>query len=200
MNVAIIPARGGSKRIPNKNINNFNGKPIISWSIKCAFKTKLFDRIIVSTDNQEIAKTAKQYGAEVPFIRPKNLSNDSVGIIEVISHATRWMLKNGIEPKYICCLLATAPLMQPQDIYMAYKKLINEKRTYVFAASTFPSSIYRSLFFDKTEGNLRICFPGKFKKNINNFTEVFYDVGQFYWGKKETWLQKKMFLAPIRQL
>ena len=98
---------------------------------------------------------------------------------------------NGIEPKYICCLLATAPLMQPQDIYMAYKKLINEKRTYVFAASTFPSSIYRSLFFDKTEGNLRICFPGKFKKNINNFTEVFYDVGQFYWGKKETWLQKK---------
>ena len=100
MNVAIIPARGGSKRIPNKNINNFNGKPIISWSIKCAFKTKLFDRIIVSTDNQEIAKTAKQYGAEVPFIRPKNLSNDSVGIIEVISHATRWMLKNGIEPKY----------------------------------------------------------------------------------------------------
>ena len=192
MNIAVIPARGGSKRIPNKNIKNFNGKPIIFWSIKCALKTKLFDRVIVSTDDRKIAKLAKKYGAEVPFIRPTKLAKNSVNIVDVVSHATSWALKKGIQAKYICCIFPTAPLMRKEDICLGYKKLIKKKknRMYVFSATTFPSSIYRSFFFNNKK-NLKIRFPNKFGKKLNKYSDFFYDAGQFYWGRKEAWLKKK---------
>jgi len=190
MNIAIIPARGNSRRIPNKNIKKFNGKPIIFWSIKCALKTKLFDKIIVSTDDKKIAKLSKKYGAEVPFMRPESLAKDTVGVIDVVSHATSWILKKGIEAKYICCIFATSPLMKHKDICLGYKKLMKKKWTYVFSATTFPSSVYGSFFFNKNR-SLKMCFPNKLRKKIGKHSDLFYDAGQFYWGEKEAWLKKK---------
>jgi len=197
MNIAIIPARGGSKRIPKKNIKKFNGKPIIAWSIKCAKEAKIFNKIIVSTDDKKIAKIAKNFGAEVPFIRSSRFSKNSVGIIEVVSDAIKWLLKSNVKVKNVCCIFPTAPLMKPQDIRLAYKKLIKNNFQYVFSTTTFPSSIYKSLSFSKKNTNLKICFPQKFKKKTNENSLFFYDAGQFYWGKKDTWKKKKKIFSSL---
>ena len=195
MNIAIIPARGGSKRIPGKNIKIFNGKPIISWSIKCAKKTKIFDQIIVSTDDKKIAKVARKFGAKVPFIRSRSLAKDSVGITEVVCDATKRIIKRGIKVKYVCCIFPTSPLMRPKDILLGYKKIIKNKYAYVFSATSFPSSIYRSFSLDKKRNKLRVSFPQKFERKINENSKFFYDAGQFYWGKKESWIKKKRIFS-----
>ena len=191
MNIAIIPARGGSRRIPRKNIKKFNGKPIIYWSIKCALQTKLFDQVIVSTDDKEIAKISQKFGAKVPFMRSSSLSKNSVGIIEVVSEVTKWILKNETNVKYICCIFPTSPLMKAKDVRLGYKKIVKNKFSYVFSATSYPSSIYRSFLLDKNNKNLKVYFKNKFKKKINENLEFFYDAGQFYWGKKEAWIKKK---------
>ena len=112
MNVAIIPARGGSKRIPRKNVKPFCGKPIIAWSIEAAKESRLFDHVVVSTDDGEISDTARQWGAEVPFVRPAELSDDHTGTIEVIAHATNWAVKQGWPLSVVCCIYPTAPFIQ----------------------------------------------------------------------------------------
>jgi pseudaminic acid cytidylyltransferase len=116
MNLAIIPARGGSKRIPRKNIRDFCGKPMIAWSIEAAQESGLFEHIIVSTDDSEIADVARFYGAEVPFMRPAELADDHTGTTEVIAHATQWMLERQWPVQTVCCLYATAPFVQAEDI------------------------------------------------------------------------------------
>jgi N-acylneuraminate cytidylyltransferase len=116
MNVAIIPARGGSKRIPRKNIRDFCGKPIIAYSIEAAKKSNCFDHIIVSTDDEEIARVARDWGAEVPFMRPAELSDDYTGTIPVIAHAVNWISENIGEVKYACCIYATAPFLSSEDL------------------------------------------------------------------------------------
>ena len=120
MNVALIPARGGSKRIPGKNIKFFCGKPIIAYSIETAISSELFDKVIVSTDDKEIAETAKEYGAEVPFIRPAKLSDDYSGTSEVIGHGINCIMDQGWEVNSVCCIYATAPLMEKNDLIKAY--------------------------------------------------------------------------------
>jgi len=127
MRLAIIPARGGSKRISRKNILPFGGKPMIAWSIEAAHKSKCFDRIIVSTDDAEISMVSKLYGAEVPFIRPPELSDDHVGTIPVIKHAIEWMNKNLIETSEVCCIYATAPFIESNDIKNGLDQLVVSK-------------------------------------------------------------------------
>ena len=117
MNLCVIPARGGSKRIKHKNIKMFNGKPIIAYSIEAALKSKCFSKVIVSTDDNEIAEVAEKFGAYVPFVRPSNLSNDFAGTITVVKHAINWMEKNNNKFDNVCCLYATAPFIRP-DIYL----------------------------------------------------------------------------------
>ena len=111
MNIAIIPARGGSKRLPRKNIKEFNGKPLIAWSIIVALNSKIFDKVIVSTDDEEIAEISKRYGAEVPFIRPKSLSGDFAPTRDVVLHLIDWFNQKQILVKSICCIYATAPFI-----------------------------------------------------------------------------------------
>ncbi|MFN5303433.1 MAG: cytidylyltransferase domain-containing protein, partial [Pseudanabaena sp.] len=123
MNVAVIPARGGSKRIPRKNIKNFLGKPMIAWAIETVIASKLFDQIIVSTDDPEIAEIARNYGAEVPFFRPAALSNDYAGTTEVIAHATQWLIEQGLSISVVCCIYATAPFVQVQDLIKGLQAL-----------------------------------------------------------------------------
>lgn len=132
MRVAVIPARGGSKRIPRKNIKSFCGKPMIAWSIEAAKSSGLFDRIIVSTDDVEIAEVARQWGAEVPFMRPEELSNDHAGTTPVIAHATQWALDQGLEVTAVCCLYATAPFVQTEDIKRGWDALNSGDWDYAF--------------------------------------------------------------------
>ncbi|MFA5583872.1 MAG: pseudaminic acid cytidylyltransferase, partial [Bacteriovoracaceae bacterium] len=137
MNLCVIPARGGSKRIPRKNIKDFCGKPMIAWSIEAALDSGLFDKVIVSTDDAEIAEVAKKYGAEVPFIRPAELSNDFTGTVPVIKHAIQTLSQSGLKFENVCCIYATAPFIQIQDLKIGYQKLLEKDVLFSFAATEF---------------------------------------------------------------
>ncbi len=127
MIIAVIPARGGSKRIPRKNIKLFSGKPMIAWSIKAAQKAEIFDNIIVSTDDEEIAEIALKYGATVPFLRPANLSDDYTGTNAVVKHAIKYLNNSKKNVKYACCIYATAPFIRPYYIKHGFDKMIDKK-------------------------------------------------------------------------
>ena len=144
MIIAIIPARGGSKRIPRKNIKFFAGKPIIAWAIEIALKSKLFDKVFVSTDDDEIATISRKYGAETPFIRPKDLSDDYTATVEVIAHAVNWSLSKKLNLKQICCIYPTSPFMDSIDLKKAQDLLIQKQCSYVFTATEYSSTIFRS--------------------------------------------------------
>ena len=175
--IAIIPARAGSKRIPNKNIRNFEGKPIIAYSIEKAINSKIFDRIIVSTDNEKIASISKEYGVEVPFLRPKNISNDDATLMEVQEHALKMLnLDNG----YICMILATAPLLQNKFLIEGYDKIKNTKYLHSFSACTMPFPFQRT-FMINDSGTCEMFFPENFTKKSQDFPEAYQDAGQFYW-------------------
>lgn len=193
MNVAIIPARGGSKRIPRKNIKDFCGKPMIAWSIEAAIKSGCFDRVIVSTDDEEIGQVALAYGAEVPFSRPVSLSDDHCATVPVIQHAVRWLLHNNEKAVNICCIYATAPFVQVGDLRKGYAALIKEGCDYAFSVTSFPFPIQRALYQTK---NKRVAMfePENANVRSQDLTEAYHDAGQFYWGTSDAWLNgKKIF-------
>lgn len=189
MHIVIIPARGGSKRIPKKNIKNFYGKPIIAWSILTAIKSKLFDKIIVSTDNKKIAELSKHYGAEIPFIRDKSLSDDVTGLDSVIQNALKILLKKGWIIDSVCCILPTSPFTKIDDLIAAKKIIQRDNIDYVFAATNFNYTIYRSFIIKKNK--IKINYPKKLHRRSQDFEEVYHDAGQFYWGCAKSWLKKK---------
>jgi N-acylneuraminate cytidylyltransferase len=187
MNIAIIPARGGSKRIPKKNIKDFHGKPIIAYSIERAIHSKLFDKVIVSTDTDEIAEIALKYGAEVPFIRPKKLSDDYTGTHDVVGHAVRWLENNGNKIDYVCCLYATAPLIQIKDIVKGFNLIRSGKWDSVIAATNFSYPIFRS--FEKLpNGGLKMLFPEHYDSRSQDLPMAYHDAGQFYWASPQVWM------------
>ncbi len=188
MKIAIIPARGGSKRIPRKNIKEFCGKPMIAWSIEAAKVSGLFDHIIVSTDDIEIAEVAKQWGAEVPFMRPTELSNDYAGITEVISHATQWALDQGFDLKAVCCIYATAPFIQIDDLKRGLDALESSDWAYAFAVTDFASPIFRSFKQTSDEG-IEMFFPEYFTTRSQDLPVALHDAGQFCWGRSDAWIE-----------
>ena len=191
MNVAVIPARGGSKRIPGKNIRSFCGKPIIAYSIEAALQSGLFASVIVSTDDEAIAQTARQYGATVPFMRPAELSDDMTGTTPVFRHAVQWCLDNGQEVKAACCLYATAPFTAPQDIQEGFSAL--ETAPAAFSVTTFPYPIYRGL----TRGDdatVSLIWPEHRLTRSQDLPEAYHDCGQFYWAVTEFLLADKDFM------
>lgn len=189
MNVCIIPARGGSKRILKKNIKSFCGKPIIGWSIEAAIASKCFDKIIVSTDDNKIAKIAKKYGAEIPFVRPKSLSDDRTPTAKVISHAIKWLKNNYEKPLHVCCIYPTAPFINSRDLRKGLKIIKKKNSNYVFGVTNFAYPIQRS-FKIKKDKTLKMLFPKYYKHRSQDLDEVFHDAGQFYWGKTSAWLNK----------
>jgi pseudaminic acid cytidylyltransferase len=193
MNIAIIPARGGSKRIPKKNIKHFLGKPIISYPIKQAIKSKLFDRVFVSTDDQEIAKISESYGAEIPFIRSDKLSDDFTPVTKVMSDAIKWMNKNNLYSENICCILPTTPCISAKDLINGFQKLTdkNKKWSYVFTASKNKISYFRSFKLNEDK-SVKMIFPQKYNSRTQELADTYYDAGQFYWGKNEAWLSEQM--------
>jgi N-acylneuraminate cytidylyltransferase len=194
MRLCIIPARGGSKRIKKKNIKFFCGKPIIAWSIELAIASKFFDKIIVSTDDLEIASIAKNYGAEIPFLRPKNLSDDSTIITKVISHAIKWQIKNDKRPFYVCCIFPTAPFIEINDLKDGFNILKNSGYEYSFAATNYAYPIQRSFKINKNN-QLDIFYPKYVNTRSQDLKKTFHDAGQFYWGLTDAWLKNKPIIS-----
>jgi N-acylneuraminate cytidylyltransferase len=194
MKIAIIPARGGSKRIPHKNIKPFYGKPMIAWSIEAAKASELFERIIVSTDNAEIAEVAKHWGAEVPFIRPEELSNDYTGTTPVIAHAIQWLLEQGEPVSAVCCIYATAPFIQVNDLIQGWEQLNSGNWDYTFSATDFAAPIFRSFNQTKT-GGVEMFFPEHFATRSQDLPNALHDAGQFYWGLPKAWLEGKIIFS-----
>lgn len=190
MKIAVIPARGGSKRIPRKNIKLFCGKPMIAWSIEAAKASGLFDRIIVSTDDIEIAEVAKEWGAAVPFMRPVELSDDYTGTTPVIAHATQWAVDQGLDVAAVCCICATAPFIRVDDLARGWETLNTGSWDYAFAATDFAAPIFRS-FEQTAEGGIQMFFPENFSKRSQDLPTALHDAGQFYWGRPAAWLEGK---------
>ena len=178
--VAIIPARGGSKRIPRKNIKDFHGKPLIAYSIEVALKSELFDKVIVSTDNEEIAKIAKNYGAEIPFIRPKELSDDFTGTGAVVNHAIEYLKQNGEEFDFICTIYATAPFLDEKYLIRGFEKLKNSNAKNAFSCTSMPFPIQRTFKITDDE-RCEMFWPENFSKRSQDLEEAYQDAGQFYW-------------------
>ncbi|MBU1196537.1 MAG: pseudaminic acid cytidylyltransferase [Proteobacteria bacterium] len=188
--LAIIPARGGSKRIPGKNIRLFCGKPIIAYSILAAQKANIFDRIIVSTDDEKIANTAMEWGAQVPFKRPQNLADDYTTTIDVIKHAIQWCNDNNEHYDYTCCIYATAPFIRDQDLKKGYELLVNSPNNFAFPVTGFASSIFRALKLTK-ENQMKMFWPEHIDTRTQDLPEAYHDVGQFYWGKTNAFLKSR---------
>lgn len=188
MRIAVIPARGGSKRIPRKNIKLFCGKPMIAWSIEAAKSSGLFEHIIVSTDDAEIAEVSRQWGAEVPFIRPEELSNDHAGTTPVIAHATRWALDHGFDVSAVCCIYATAPLIQVDDLKRGFEALESGDWAYAFTVTDFAAPIFRS-FKQTADGGIEMFFPEHFSTRSQDLPTALHDAGQFYWGRPDAWMK-----------
>jgi len=184
MNICVVPARGGSKRIPRKNIKVFNGKPIIAYSIEAALESNCFDQVIVSTDDNKIAEVAKTYGAKVPFIRPAALSNDYAGTIPVIKHTIEWLENHNNTIDNVCCLYATAPFIQSQTIFKAFQQLQESKADYCFSATSFTFPIQRAIRITRDD-KVEMFYPEYFNVRSQDLEEAYHDAGQFYWGKAQ---------------
>ena len=201
MRLAVIPARGGSKRIPRKNIKSFGGLPMIAWSIRAAVESKCFDRIIVSTDDQEIAEVAKAHGAEAPFVRPVELSDDYTGTIPVIAHAIEWHRQHGHSPTEVCCIYATAPFVRALDLQRGLEVLESTGADYAFSVTSFAFPIQRAVRITP-EQRLEMFAPEHFKTRSQDLEEAWHDAGQFYWGRAQVWVSGKPLFsrdaAPVK--
>ena len=200
MRLAVIPARGGSKRIPRKNIKPFGGRPMIAWTIRAALESDLFDRIIVSTDDAEIAEVSRVHGADVPFVRPAELSDDHTATIPVIAHAVAWQNAHGAQADEVCCLYATAPFLEAADVRRGLDILHETGADYAFSVTSFAAPIQRALRI--LEGNRVEMFdPSQFNTRSQDLEEAWHDAGQFYWGTAQAWLARKVLFgrhaAPV---
>ena len=190
--IAIIPARGGSKRIPRKNIKEFFGKPLIAYSIQAALESKLFDKVIVTTDDDEIANIARKFGADVPFIRPKELSDDFIGTGDVIKHALEWLKEKGEAYELMCTIYATAPLLQSRYLVQGYNALKNSTAINAFSATSMPFPIQRT-FKVNDDGRCEMFTPGHYMTRSQDLEEAYQDAGQFYWTKADHKSNEIMF-------
>jgi pseudaminic acid cytidylyltransferase len=190
MRLAVIPARGGSKRIPRKNVKLFGGKPMIVWSIETALQSGCFDRVLVSTDDEEIAGIAQAHGAEVPFMRPSELSCDHTGTIPVIAHAIQWQAENGPSPAQVCCIYATAPFLDTEDLQRGLELLQRSGADYAFSVTSYAFPIQRAIRITQ-EQRIEMFQPDKFYARSQDLEEAWHDAGQFYWGKASAWLANK---------
>lgn len=192
MKIAVIPARGGSKRIPRKNIKFFGGKPMIGWAIQAAVDSGVFNQIVVSTDDAEIASIAKEYGASVPFSRPPSLSDDLTPTVPVISHAIQECQKFGWEIESVCCIYPGVPFLEPQDLVNAYDIMKSKDSEFVYPVTEYVHPVQRAMR-QLESGQMEFIDPASEMTRTQDLEETFHDAGQFYWGKATAWLaQKKM--------
>jgi pseudaminic acid cytidylyltransferase len=193
--IAIIPARGGSKRIPRKNIKDFHGKPMIAYPISVALGSRLFDRVIVSTDDEEIADVSTRYGAEVPFMRPKELADDYTGTNAVVKHALEWLIEHGQTSDYVCCIYATAPFLQAKYLEIGFDILKEGDCTFAFSVTSYSFPVQRSIRI-RQDGYVEPIFPEHIPKRSQDLEEAYHDAGQFYWGETKSFIEDKKNFYP----
>lgn len=192
--IAIIPARGGSKRIPRKNLKLFDGVPMIARSIRTALESRLFDEVIVSTDDEEIAVLAKDEGAQVPFLRPAALANDLTGTAAVMVHALNEVSDRPFD--FACCIYATAPLLQVRFLRAGLELLLEHpEKSFAFSVTGFGFPVQRALMLDEN-GALMPLYPQFRETRSQDLAETFQDAGQFYWGRREAWLRGDTLFSP----
>jgi pseudaminic acid cytidylyltransferase len=204
MNIAVIPARGGSKRIPWKNIKLFAGSPMMSYSIKAAFDSKMFDRVIVSTDSEKIAAVARDFGAEIPFLRSKELSDDFTGtdavVLDTLERLSQTDNREHID--YVCCIYATAPFLLPEDLQRGFEVLKQSGAGSAFTVTSFPYPIFRSLR-ENEAGCLEMIWPEHKNARSQDLPQALHDAGQFYLAKADYFKSEKTFWTkdarPIHQ-
>jgi pseudaminic acid cytidylyltransferase len=191
MRLAIIPARGGSKRIPRKNIKEFCGKPMIAWSIGAAKSSGLFDHIIVSTDDEEIAEIARNWGAEVPFLRPENLADDLTPTVPVIAHAIKSCINLGWVPDYVCCIYPCAPLININDLVDAFNSIRASNSDFIYPVTEYAHPIQRAMH-QLSSGKMQFLNSENALTRTQDLEKTYHDAGQFYWGKASAWLAHKL--------
>jgi N-acylneuraminate cytidylyltransferase len=187
MRLAVIPARGGSKRLPRKNIRLFAGLPMIAWSIKAALESRCFDDVVVSTDDADIAAVAQHHGATVPFLRPANLADDHTGTTPVVAHAIQWHIDHGAAPAEVCCIYATAPFLCANDLRRGLEVLHSTEADYAFAVTTYPHPVQRALRMSAGR-RIAMLHPEHYHTRSQDLEEVWHDAAQFYWGRATAWL------------
>lgn len=193
--IAVIPARGGSKRIPRKNIREFCGKPMLAWSIEAAQKSGCFDHIWVSTDDQEIAQVAKNFGAQVPFMRPAELADDHSTTTAVMAHAVTWFEQHCGKVAVACCIYATAPFIRSEDLRQAHELLLSrDTSTFVACGTKFAYPIQRA-FRLKNDQSIEFFQPEHLLTRSQDLEEAWHDAGQFYWGRAKTWQESEAILS-----
>ena len=190
--ICIIPARGGSKRIPGKNIKDFLGKPLIAYSIEAALNSKVFSEVIVSTDDEMIANVAREFGASVPFFREASLSDDYATSTDVIKDAIRRVNSSFSD---VCCLYATAPLIRAEILKEAAEEFKKQECKFLFSATAFDFPIQRAIKLDEN-ARVSMLYPQFEKKRSQDLEPAFHDAGAFYFGKKEAWLECSVLFAP----
>lgn len=195
-NLAIIPARGGSKRIPRKNVKPFLGKPMLAYSIEAALATGLFDEVMVSTDDEEIAEVARQYGAKVPFMRSAETANDFATTAEVLNEVLRNYKDQGIEFDNFCCIYATAPMTQSESIKSAYERLMSSDFTVVYPVVAFSYPIWRCLDLAE-DGTMKRHWPEYENSRSQDLPKEYHDTGTFYWYKTQEWLTGNVKVGGI---
>ncbi|MFK4500874.1 pseudaminic acid cytidylyltransferase [Bradyrhizobium japonicum] len=188
MKIAVIPARGGSKRIPRKNIRPFCGKPIIAYSIEAAQASGLFDEIIVSTDDAEIAEVARQFGATAPFVRPKEISDDHTGTAAVVKHAVTWFIERGDDVTHVCCIYATAPLIEARFLREAHDALTSSDAAFAFSVTSYAFPIQRALRMTPA-ARVDPFHPEHRLTRSQDLEPAYHDAGQFYWGTAAAFLE-----------
>lgn len=194
MRLAVVPARGGSKRIPRKNIKAFCGKPMLAWAIEAALESQCFDRIVVSTDDEEIATAALDCGAEVPFLRPLELSDDYTGTIPVVAHAIRTLQSQGASPERVCCIYATAPFLQAGDLSQGLKALEESGADYAFSVTRYEFPIQRAIRIADS-GRVEMFYPEHFNTRSQDLEAAYHDAAQFYWGRTDAWLSARTIFS-----
>lgn len=183
MTICVIPARGGSKRIPKKNIKLFLGKPMIAYSIEAALASNIFSKVIVSTDDMEIISVAKEHGAEVPFKRPSSISTDRAGTLPVIQHAIQFLSDKGTPPDKVCCLYPTAPLIRSEDLVSGFEILNKSEYKFVFSVGRFKYPIQRALKIKDQNGGVEMFFPENKLARSQDLEVAYHDAGAFYFGE-----------------
>ena len=187
--VALILARGGSKRIKGKNYKKFKGVPAISGTIKKLKKSKIFNRIIVSTNSRKIMKISRKAGAETPFKRPKNLSGDYIPDRPVVKHCIKFLNDRNYKFSFLCLVYPVNPFLRIFDLKKGLLKVKRKKEGYVFSAVKYQFPFFRSFIFLKKK--MKMIFEKYYKKRSQDLKQIFCDAGQFYWGSKKTWINEK---------
>lgn len=195
--LCIIPARGGSKRLPGKNIRPFAGRPMLAWSIAAARESRLFDSVLVSTDDEEIAAVARDNGAEVPFLRPAELADDFTPTIPVVEHALQWHEANRGPVVTACCLYATAPFVSAEFLRAGYEQLQQHPEAeFAVSVTAFSFPVFRSLKLG-AEGRIAMFWPENELTRSQDLPAAYHDAGQFYWGRRPAFASRRGFFNGV---